>query len=282
MLAAVVSVVAAVTVGCGGAHSHASPGPGSPGRLLAGRVQVVWYSSDNVRICPFVATALDFGPPEPPACANGPRAVGVDTSLLTEHAQGRTEHWGYLYLVGSYHAGIFSVTSQSVNAPSAPSPGPSLDKPPCATPPGGWFLTSRTEAQDRTLEHYSKLAGHHDLVDISFFDHGSVLTVASSDPARTRAVLGPYWRRQLCVVKARYSRATLIGVGKRMERLMASRRSAAYGWISGAGGTCASDSGQPTTCVEVLLETPRLRALLRRLPRGLVVVQPTLRPLGRA
>jgi hypothetical protein len=94
-------------------------------------------------------------------------------------------------------------------------------------------------------------------------------------------VLGPYWRRQLCVVKARYTRATLIGVGKRMERLMASRSSAAYGWISGAGGTCASDSGQPTTCVEVLLETPRLRALVRRLPRGLLVVQATLRPVGR-
>jgi hypothetical protein len=281
-LFAAIALLAASTAGCGGAHSRASPGPAPPGRLLAGQVQIVWYSNDNVRICPNFGEALAFGPAEPPACANGLRAVGVDTSLLTEHAQGHTEHWGLLYLVGRYSGDLFSVTSQSSHGPPVQPESPSLDKPPCATPPGGWLLTSRTEEQERTLEHYSKLAGHHDLVDISFFDQGSVLTVASSDPARTRRVLGPYWPRQLCVVKARYTRATLIAVGKRMERLMSSRRSPAYGWITAAGGTCASDSAQPTTCVDVLVETPKLRALVRRLPRGVLVVQPALRPVGRA
>jgi hypothetical protein len=281
-LVAVVAVLTAVAAGCGGSHSRASPGPAPPGRLLAGQVQVVWYSSDNVRICPAFGEALAFGgSDQPPPCRNGLRTVGVDTSLLTEHAQGQTEHWGFLYLVGRYRGGIFSVTSQRLHGPPARPTVGYLARPPCPAPPGGWLLRSRTQAQERTLEHYSKLAGHHDLVSIAFFDHGSVLTVASSDPARTRAVLGPYWRRRLCVIKATYSRATLVHVGKRLERLMTSRRSASYGWITGAGGSCGKNSGQPTTCLEVLLETPHLRALLRSLPRGIVDVQAALSPVAR-
>ena len=280
---AVLGVVATVVLGCGGSHSHASPDPAPRGPLLAGQVQVVRYSSGDVRICPGFATALDFGPAQPPSCASGLRAVGVDASLLSNHARGGTERWGLLYVVGSYRDRVFSVTSQSLHAPpTQPAGSSSFATPPCHAPPGGWLLATRTRTQEKTLEHYSRLAHHHDLVSIAFFDRGSILTVASSSPARTRAVLGPYWRRQLCVVKARYARATLVGVGKRLVHLMTSPRSAAYGWITGAGGTGVSDDGQPTTGVEVLLETPRLRALLRRLPRGLVVVQATLRPVGRA
>ncbi|HJU37332.1 MAG TPA: hypothetical protein VJ716_07950 [Gaiellaceae bacterium] len=275
---AAILLLALVAAGCGGSHPVAAKG-----RLLAGQVQVVWYSDDNVRICPNFATALDFGPVAPPPCADGLRVVGVDTSLLTEHAQGKTEHWGYLYLVGSYHDDVFTVQSQRLRGPSTQPMGSSLDKPPCPAPRGGWVLASRTQLQQRTIEHYSHFAHHHDLVSIAFFDHGSVLTVASSHPARTRQVLGRYWPRQLCVVKARYSRATLVSVGRRLERLMGSRRSPELGWITGAGGTGPlNDDAQPTTSVQVLLETPQLRALLRRLPRGLVVVDAALRPVGRA
>jgi hypothetical protein len=279
-LTAVLAAAAAVTAGCGGSHAQVGPAPRAHGPLLGGQVQVVRYSSSNVRICPNFATALDFGPAGPPPCTDGLRVVGVETGMLTEHAKGHTERWGSLYLVGSYRAGVFSVTKQRLHGPAAQPASATFDRPPCATPPGGWVLATRTDAQQRSLEHYSKLAGHHDLVDIAFFDHGSVLTVASSNPARTRRVLGPYWPRQLCVVEARYSRATLVHVGKRLVRLMTSPRSAAYGWITGAGGTCGNDTGQPTTCVEVLIETRQLRALLGRLPRGLVVVQAALHPLG--
>lgn len=254
---------------------------GDLGPVLGGQVQVVAYPGGDVRICPNFGIATDFGAAQPPPCANGLRAVGVDTSALTEHAQGHPERWGFLYLVGDYRNGVFSVASQRLHGPPTQSPGPSLDTPPCAAPRGGWRIVTPTEAQRQTVEHYSRLAHQHDLVDIAFFDHGSVLTVASSDPPRTRAVLGPYWPRQLCVVKARYSRATLIAVGKRFVRLMESSRSATYGWITGAGGTSVNDRGQPTTPVEVLVETPPLRSLVWQLPRGLVVVQAALHPVGR-
>ena len=279
-IVAVVAVLAVVGAGCG---SGGGPHSVAKGRLLAGQVQVVWYSSDNLRICPNFATPGDFGPVAPPPCLDGLRVVGVDTSLLTEHAQGHTEHWGYLYLVGRYRDNLFTVTSQRLHGPTTQPVGSSLENPPCPTPRGGWLLTNRTPLQERTIEHYSHFAHHHDLVSIAFFDQGSVLTVASSHPARTRRVLGPYWPRQLCVVEARYSRATLVGVGKRLERLMTSKRSAELGWITGAGGTGPlNDDAEPTTSVEVLLETPQLWALLRRLPRGLVVVDAALRPVGRA
>jgi hypothetical protein len=218
----------------------------------------------------------------PPGCPSGPRAVGVRTDALPEQSSKPAERWGYLYLVGTYRSGTFYVASQSLHGPSTqPAGSSSFDRPPCGVPPSGWLLATRTEAQQRSLDHYSKLAGHHDLTSIAFFDHGSVLTVASTHPSRTRAVLGPFWHRQLCVVRASYSRAFMERVRARMVQLMMSPSHAAeYGWISGAGGSSVNDRGQPTTDIEVLLETPQLRALLGQLPRGLVVVQPALRPLG--
>lgn len=276
-LLAVVAVLATATAGCGGSRARMSIAQvAARGPLLAGQVLVVATPSDGARICSTQSSDLMFGPP---GCPGGPRAVGLQTDKLPEHSSSPAERWGYVYLTGRYGHGTFYVRSQHLHGPPAQPLGPSLDKPPCAAPSGGWRLATRTDVQEGSLEHYSRLAHHHDLVDIEFFDHGSILTVASSNPARTRAVLGPYWRRQLCVIKARYSRATLVGVGRRMVHLMTSSPGATYGWITGAGGTTASNSGQPTTAVEVLVETPQLRALLRRLPRGLVVVQAALRPL---
>ena len=282
--AVLLAVVAVAASGCGSGvrvvgEPHVKTVP--KGKLLAGQVLVVELPGGEVRICGNQASDLMFGPP---GCPSGPRAVGVRTGELQGHSSKPPERWGYVYLTGSYRSGTFYVRSQSLHGPSTqPAGSSSLDKPPCATPPGGWLLRTRTRAQERSLNSYSKLAGHHDLVDIAFFDHGSVLTVASANPARTRAVLGPFWHRQLCVVRARYSRAFLNRVRARMIRLMKSTsRAADYGWISGAGGSGVNDRGQPTTGIEVLLETPQLRELLRQLPRGLVVVQAALRPFGYA
>lgn len=285
-LVAVLSVVAAVTVGCGGSGLHVVGEPhvkaAPKGKLLAGQVLVVELPGGAFRICGNQGSDLMFGPP---GCPGGPRAVGIRTSLLHEHSSKPRERWGYLYLTGSYRSGAFRVMSQSLRGPSNQPAGSTFGRPPCAAPRGGWLLEPRTGAQQRSLSHYSKLAGHHDLVDIAFFDHGSVLTVASSDPERTRAVLGRYWPRQLCVVKARYSRALLIREGAKMVALLkppSSPTAAAYGWPTGGGGTTVNDRGQPMTTLQVLLVTPKLRAYLRRQPRGLIQVEATLRPFGYA
>jgi hypothetical protein len=285
-LVAVVSVVAAVAVGCGGSGLHVVGEPHvkavPKGHLLAGQVLVVELPSGEFRICGNQASDLMFGPP---ACPGGPLAVGIRADELQGHSSKPHERWGYLYLMGSYRDGTFRVISQSRRGPSNQPTGSSFGEPPCAAPPGGWLLRPRTDAQQNSIDHYSKLAGHHDLVGIAFFDHGSVLTVASSDPARTRAVLGKHWPRQLCVVKARYSRALLIHEEAKMVALLkqpGSPAAAAYGWPSGGGGTTVNYRGQPMTTLEVLLVTRKLRAYLREQPPGIIQVQATLRPFGYA
>src|SRR5436309_12027400 len=169
-LVAVLAVLTAVAAGCGGSGSRAVGEPhvkGVPkGQLLAGQVLVVELASGEVRICGNQTSDLMFGPP---GCPSGPRAVGVRTDALQEHSSRPAERWGYLYLVGSYRAGTFYVRSQSLYGPSTqPAGSSSFDKPPCAVPPGGWLLRTRTHAQERALDHYSKLAGHRDLADIAF------------------------------------------------------------------------------------------------------------------
>lgn len=283
-LTVLLAAVAVAAAGCGGSRSSVPPAPPAPlhGPRLAGQVLVAAVGSGPARICGVQASDLMFGPP---ACVGGPRAAGIDPAALKNYSSKPAERWDYLYVVGRYRAGNFYVTSFRRHGPPNQPVGSSFDKVPCVAPPGGWRVSAPTQSQRGTVEHYSKLSHHHDLVDIAYFDHGAILTVASSNPARTRAVLGRYWPRQLCVVKAGYPRALVTREGKKMIALMKQPSSAAaatFGWPSGGGGTTVSGLGQPMTNLEVLLVTPQLRAYLRKQPPGLVQVQAALNPLGRA
>ena len=238
--------------------------------LLGAQVLVVAYPNGKVRICGVQTSDLMFGPP---ACPTGPRALGVRIDAL--HSRSSTERWGYLYLVGVYRNGTFTVTSQRNRPPRGSAPTPSsLATPPCARPRGGWRLVAPTEAQRDTIGKYER-THRGDLVSIAFFHDDTILTVASAHPKRTRVLLGRTWPRQLCVVRARYSRPLVNQVRSRLIRFFRLRPLERYGWINGAGGDGVSGRGQPTVSLDVLIETPGLRALLRHMPPGLVVVQPT-------
>jgi hypothetical protein len=278
-LIALLAAVALAAAGCG-SGSSAEPAPPAPkhGPLIAGQVLVASTGSTPVRICGSQTSDLMFGPP---GCVGGPRAVGIDAGALKNHSSKPAERWDYLYVVGRYRAGNFYVTSYSRHGPSNQPVGTNFSGVPCVAPRGGWRVTAPTQSQRGTVDHYSKLAGHHDLVDIAYFEHGSILTVASSDPARTRRVLGKYWPRQLCVVKAGYPRSLVTREGTRMVNLMKFHGGATYGWPTGAGGTTVSGLGQPMTNLMVLLVTPQLRAYLAKQPPGLVAVQASLNPLPR-
>jgi hypothetical protein len=280
-LIALVTVVGVAGTGCGGSGRSAPP-PRAPlhGPRLAGQVLVAADGSGPARICGIQTSDLMFGPP---GCVGGPRAVGIDPDALRQHSFKPAERWDYLYVVGRYRAGNFYVISYRRHGPPNQLVGTSFDKVPCVAPPGGWRISAPTQGQRGSVDHYSKLSHHHDLVDIAYFDHGSILTVASSNPARTRAVLGRYWPHQLCVVKAGYSRALVIREGKKMVALLkqpGGASAAVFGWPSGGGGTSVSGLGQPTTNLEVLLVTPQLRAYMRKQPPGLVQVQAMLNPVG--
>jgi hypothetical protein len=259
---------------------HAGAGLAATQLLEAPQVQVVAYSSTDVRICPGYAMSA-AGPEQVPPCANGLPATGVDVSALTDQIPGQPERWGSLHLVGVYQDGTFQVQSQGPpqTPPNPPSP---YDGPiPCRAPAHGWRHTMPTQSQRATLDHYYARVHHHDLVSAAFF-HGTVLVVSSVDPARTRAFFRPTWPRQLCVVKARHSRPFVNRVRAKLLRLVqppTSSGAALYGWVSGAGGYGTNAHGQLTLSLDVLIVTPALQTFLQHQPRGIVVVDSTFEPV---
>lgn len=282
----VIAVLTAALAACGGSYAKPKPTglrllPDRAGKpvtdhLLGAEVLVVAYPNGKVRICGVQTSDLMFGPP---GCPDGPRAVGVRVDALTSRSP--TERWGYVYLVGIYRNGTFTVTSQGGRPPRSSMPaGSFLRTPPCAPPRRGWRLVAPTEAQRATITKYER-AHRGDLVSIAFFHDDTILTVASTHPKPTRAVLSRTWPRQLCVVRAQYSRPLVNQVRARLIRFIKLRPHARYGWINGAGGNSVSKNGQPTVSLDVLIETPVLRKLLRHLPPEIVVVQRTFQPVSR-
>jgi hypothetical protein len=247
-------------------------------QVLGGYVQVVAYADGQVRICPDYAVAAAARSAPPPYCRAGLPAAGIQVAALPNQSSNPAERWGFLYLAGSYQSGTFQVASQSQQAPTG-STGDALARPPCRRPHGGWRYVAPTESQRHSLSTYQR-RHRGDLVAIAFFHHGAILTVASTHPPRVRALLGPAWPRQLCVVRARYSRPLVNQVRARVLRLITVRPESRYGWISGAGGDGVTSRGQPTVSLDVLIETGQLAAFLRRQPRGLVVVDATLHPVA--
>jgi hypothetical protein len=270
---ALLAVVAVVAAGCGSSgEGRPVPSGSSPRLLEAPQVQVVAFPNGEVRICTG-ASDLMFGPP---ACPFGPRVVGVRVDALPNHSSSPRERWGNLSLLGVYHDSTFRVRSQG-RWRVAPDRGSPFDGPvPCPAPRGGWRAAESPASQRATIAAYQR-THRGDLVSVSFFH--DVLVVASSHPPRTRALLGPAWPRQLCVVRAHYSRPFVNRVRQKLLGLMRPMSQAArYGWVTGAGGYGVDAGGQTTISLQVLLETPELRAFLRRLPRGLVSVESTFRP----
>lgn len=247
-------------------------------RLLGGEAEIVAYPHGDVRICGSQGSDLMFDE-GPPQCRDGLRAVGVRVAALTSRQQGEPGRWGSLYLAGTYENGTFRVSSQQKWAPPGSGPGPFFETPPCPTPARGWRLVAPTYRQKATIRAYERRY-RGDVTSVVYFHDQTIPVVAAFDPARVRRELSRAWARQLCVVRARWSLHALSRARRRMLGLLrAAGNTPRYGWISGAGGLSESDDGQPTTTLEVLVETPALRKLLRAYPSGLVAVDPELAPL---
>jgi hypothetical protein len=223
---------------------------------------------------------LEWGPPRPPNCRHGLRAIGARVSGLTNHGTKSRERWGTRYLVGVYRGGVFRVLSQQRDAPRTPD-APLLVTRLCSTPAGGWrYLASNMEEEVAIGVYRNQNPG--EITSLANSDDG-VLVVTSTKPAQTRANLGRAWPGAVCVVRARYSRALIHRVERRMCKLLFREwrkvNGAKYGWMSGGCGFGENERGQPTTPIDVLIVTPQLRAVVRRQPPGLVEVDATLRPV---
>jgi hypothetical protein len=255
--------------------AHAN-GASQTGTLLGGWVQVVAYSDADVRICPDYAVAVAARDEPPSYCSTGLPAVGVQTDALTN--QSTDARWGFLYLTGTYDNGTFTVSSQSATNPVGPEP-PFLVTPPCPHPRRGWRLVLPTDAQWHATYRYQR-HHRHDVVGLEMFDKGDVLTIASTHPRRARKALLPAWPRQLCVVRSRYTMSQFRHAQREMVKLLMADAGATYGWVSGGGGSTATDSGQPATELDVLIETPALSDVLDQQPPGIVVLNATLHPVA--
>src|SRR5207302_3076157 len=137
---------------------------------------VVASSARDVRFCGGPTTlALRPGPPR---CGNGVRVEGVDLSRLENRVSRHGATWGLAYLAGTFENGTLTVVRQGPPKPAVGS-GPSLRRPPCAAPRGGW--AGATSSASRALDAYrARYPG--DVVSVAIFHPGSgmrVVTIAS-------------------------------------------------------------------------------------------------------
>jgi hypothetical protein len=272
------SVVAALVLAAVGfAAAHAS-GASRTSPLLGGWVQVVAYSDSDVRICPDYAILLASSAGAPSFCSTGLPVVGVQTDALTNHSTDPNESWGYLYLTGIYADGTFRVSSQSTTNQTGPEP-PFLVTPPCPRPRRGWRLVLPTDVQFRAITRYER-HHRHDVTHLEMFDKGDVATIASTHPRRARRALAGAWPRQLCVVRSHYTMSVFRQAQSEMRALVVVGANADYGWVSGGGGSAGTNSGQPATSLDALIETPDLSAILDKQPPGLVVFDAVLHPVA--
>jgi hypothetical protein len=246
--------------------------------VVGGSGIVVAYSAQDVRFCNGPMTlALRPGPPR---CENAIRVTGVDLSKLEDRVSRHGTTWWRAYLAGTFSNGTLTVAHQGPPRPAVGS-GPSLRKPPCAAPRGGWPSGGPGASAGRALDAY-RARFPADVVSVALFHPASgsaVMTIASTNPARTRAILGPPFRGRLCIVRSRY-RASVVRSTKASLTALLRRSSSPSGRYEMTGvGLTVSGQGQPRVLVEALVETSGLRRVVASKPAGLVEVVPWLRPV---
>ncbi len=245
----------------------------SPAPEVGASGLVVAYSPSDVRFCNGVIPAdLTAGPP---ACAPQIRAVSVDLSALSNQVTAQGVTWGTAFLAGTFSDGTLQVNEQGPPRPTGN--GPRLVDPPCSPPPTGWATGSVDEPSTTAVEAYESQFPS-DVASVAMFHPQSqtwVVTIASTDPARTTAALGAEYPDQLCVVQSRYQVSDVHDAKAAATALLSQDQ---YG-VTAVGLTTGTD-GQPVVEVEAVSDTPELRDALASQPAGLVNIVPWLKPVS--
>src|SRR5947208_1893769 len=133
------------------ALAGASVASASSSPVVGGSGIVVAYSAQDVQFCDGPMTlALTPGPPR---CRDAIRVTGVDLSRLEDRVSRHGSTWGRAYLMGTFGNGVLTVARQGPPKPAVSS-GPSLRKPPCPTPHGGWPSGRSSASGTRALNAY--------------------------------------------------------------------------------------------------------------------------------
>jgi hypothetical protein len=268
-----VAIGAMPGVASGARHSTAS----GASRLIGASGLVVAYPDGDIKFCDGPMTLALM--PGPPRCSNSIRARGVHISELSHRTSRRGVTWALAYLAGTFRNGTLSVISQAPPKPVR-STGPPLHDPPCAAPSGRWPSTRPSQAARRALDAY-EARFPLDVASLSTFHPrpgASVLTIASTNPGRTRARLDRSYPNRLCVVHSRYQTAVVRHVSAHLTSLLRRSLSPARRYEMTAVGLTVSGEGQPIVRVDALVKTPELRAIASSEPAGLVEIVPWLRP----
>ena len=257
---------------------HTSPAP-----VLGGSGLVIAYSATDVRFCGGNSGGVfRQGPPD---CAPWIQVVGVDVSRLSTPWTYQGVTWGTAYLAGPFNNGTLRVTAQG--PPRPPYRRPQLVHPPCPSPPGGWAIGGPVnprsgdadEPDPAPLDSYQKRFPS-ELVSVAWAHPNRrtwVWVIASTDPARTTAALASHYPGELCVIRSKYKLSDIQRVDAKVTALTTNH------WadgVMGGGGEGVGADGQALVEVDVIADTPQVRAAidLASQPAGLVVIVPWLAP----
>lgn len=255
------------------------PTSGTSSFEVGGSGLVVATSPQDVTFCGGAAEQ-SYGS-SPPGCSPPLiRVVGVDLSALPDRISFRGTTWGSAYLAGTFRDGVLYVSRQGPTRPSGD--GPTQIKPPCAAPPNGWAPGPPWNPSWDAVDAYRRRFPA-DVTMASVFSPDPrtwVMTVASTDAARTESLLRKDYPDRLCVVASRYE---LVEVRHAKAQAMALFAPPPDGrspyWVTDVH-VVGGDDGQPLVWVEAVLDTPELRQALASQPAGLVEIAPWLKPVS--
>lgn len=218
------------------------------------------------------------------------RLIGADAAAVPSEF-GSNQVPGHITVVGRWRApaageqvrlGDESIEVET-QTPDRPPPRPRADRthPPCSPPPGGWPQNvswyegwPHSTVSDLDLD-IRDLESSGAMVQRAIFrpsEDQEVLVVAATDVEAVTRRLSPSLPNQLCVVRSRFTRAQLDEV---RDVLLAHFQE----WRLESFGTGNSDpQGQPFATAEPVRVTPELAAWADTLPKGLLLLHPTIIP----
>ena len=302
----------AATMFCGvlalvGCASAGAPGA-APADSSAGPVQVPLLKT------PHAATVMDTGQGAqlclgmvlesyPPQCG-GPEVIGWDWSDWDgTYEQVGTVRWGEYTLTGTYDAGEFAFTPQTVHPWDSEQAnrvdggaGLLLDTP-CAPPEGGWRVHDAARTTEQTMQQTFELAQQMPGYTVSWVDRSLVPTAGAEATLEEQlAETAPYpeltivnvkivgdvedaaeklraiWGGMLCVSEGEHTEAELQAIGQELQTMLMSATSRGVLGIS-------PDGMAGTVYVQVIHDDGSLqRELDAKYGAGLVHVDAALIP----
>ncbi|MDX6214217.1 MAG: hypothetical protein QOF82_3304 [Frankiales bacterium] len=209
--------------------------------------------------------------------------TGVDAARLSYRQTSHGVATGWASLEGVWTPGHLTVTDQQAATLSRirqpPALLPSLTRPPCAAPAGGWPSSTTSTSGTANLKPYAAFTSTHPgvVTSFAFFQPSStryVLVIAATNPGAVRASLSPIYKHRLCVVRSRWT----------LRQVHAAAATAgAYNTEQGIvtvdpGQVNVGRDGQPVVYLFTAVADAAAATAQRSAPRGLIETRAWITP----